>query len=52
MLLQCAPNQALSENKRRPNLVGGAFSAKVPRSSAELRRVFVPHIIEVEGVGQ
>ena len=27
-------------------------SARVPRSSAEVRRVFVHHIVEVEGVGQ
>ena len=33
-------------------LVGGSFSAMVPRSSAEVRRVFVHHIVEVEGVGQ
>ena len=32
--------------------VGGSFSARVPRSSAEVRRVFVHHIVEVEGVGQ
>ena len=32
--------------------VGGSFSARVPRSSAEVRRVCVHHIVEVEGVGQ
>ena len=32
--------------------VGSLFSAKVPRSSAEVRRVFVHHIVEVEVVGQ
>ena len=32
--------------------MGGSFSARVPRSSAEVRRVFVHHIVEVEGVGQ
>ena len=32
--------------------VGGSFSARVPRSSAEVRRVFVHHIVEVEVVGQ
>ena len=31
--------------------MGGSFSARVPRSSAEVRRVFVHHIVEVEGVG-
>ena len=35
-----------------PACVGGPFSARVPRSSAEVRRVFVHHIVEVEGVGQ
>ena len=30
----------------------GSFSATVPRSSAEVRRVFVHHIVEVEVVGQ
>ena len=32
--------------------VGSSFSAKVPRSSAEVRRVFIHDIMEVEGVGQ
>ena len=32
--------------------VGGSFSAKVPRSSAEVRRVFIHDIMEVEAVGQ
>ena len=32
--------------------VGGSFSARVPRSSAEMRRVFVHHIMEIEVVGQ
>ena len=32
--------------------VGGSFSARVPKSSAEVRRVFVHHIVEVEVVGQ
>ena len=32
--------------------MGGSFSARVPRSSAEVRRVFVHDIMEVEGVGQ
>ena len=32
--------------------VGGSFSDKVPRSSAEVRRVFIHDIKEVEGVGQ
>ena len=30
--------------------VGGSFSARVPRSSAEVRRVFIHHIVEVEVV--
>ena len=33
-------------------LLGGSFSAKVPRSSAEVRRVFVHHILEDEVDGQ
>ena len=33
-------------------VVGGTFSARVPRSSAEVRRVFVHHIAEVEVVWQ
>ena len=32
--------------------MGGSFSARVPRSSAEVRRVFIHDIMEVEGVGQ
>ena len=32
--------------------VGGSFSARVPRSSAEVRREFVHHIVEVEVDGQ
>ena len=32
--------------------VGGSFSARVPRSSAEVRRVFIHDIMEVEGVWQ
>ena len=32
--------------------MGGSFSAKVPRSSAEVRRVFVHHILEDEVDGQ
>ena len=32
--------------------MGGSFSASVPRSSAEVRRVFIHDIMEVEGVGQ
>ena len=32
--------------------MGGSFSARVPRSSAKVRRVFVHDIKEVEGVGQ
>ena len=32
--------------------MGGSFSARVPRSSAEERRVFIHDIMEVEGVGQ
>ena len=32
--------------------MGGSFSARVPKSSAEVRRVFVHHIVEVEVVGQ
>ena len=32
--------------------VGGSFSARVPRSSAEVRRVFIHDSKEVEGVGQ
>ena len=32
--------------------VGGTFSARVPRSSAEVRRVFIHDIKEVEGVKQ
>ena len=34
----------------KPLLVGETFSVKVPRSSAEVRRVFVHHIVEVEVV--
>ena len=36
----------------RQEAVGGSFSARVPRSSAEVRRGFVHHIVEVEVVGQ
>ena len=32
--------------------VGGTFSARVPRSSAEVRRAFIHDIMEVEGAGQ
>ena len=32
--------------------MGGWFSARMPRSSAEVRKVFVHHIVEVEVVGQ
>ena len=32
--------------------MGGSFSARVPRSSAEVRRVFIHDIKKVEGVGQ
>ena len=32
--------------------MGGSFSARVPRSSAEVRRVFVHHIQEDEVDGQ
>ena len=32
--------------------MGGSFSARVPRSSAGVRRVFIHDIMEVEGVGQ
>ena len=32
--------------------MGGSFSARVPRSSAEVRRVFLHHTVEVEVVGQ
>ena len=32
--------------------MGGSFSARVSKSSAEVRRVFVHHIVEVEVVGQ
>ena len=32
--------------------MGGSFSARVPRSSAELRKVFVHHILEDEVDGQ
>ena len=32
--------------------MGGSFSARVPRSSAEVRRVIIHDIKEVEGVGQ
>ena len=34
------------------NIVEDSFSARVPRSSAEVRRVFNHDIKEVEGVGQ
>ena len=37
---------------RRPCCVGGSFSARVPRSSAEERRVLIHDIMEGEGVGQ
>ena len=33
-------------------LVGGSLSARVPRSLAEVRRVLIHDIMEVEGVGQ
>ena len=33
-------------------LCGRLVLGQVPRSSAEVRRVFVHHIVEVEGVGQ
>ena len=32
--------------------MGGSFSARVPRSSAEVRRVFVHHILEDEVDGK
>ena len=32
--------------------MGGSFSARVPRSSAKVRSVFIHDIMEVEGVGQ
>ena len=32
--------------------VGGSFSDRVPRSSAEVHRVLIHDIMEVEGVGQ
>ena len=32
--------------------MGGTFSARVPRSSTEVRRVFIHDIEEVEDVGQ
>ena len=32
--------------------MGGSFSARVPRSSAEVRSVFIHNIMEVQGVGQ
>ena len=32
--------------------MGGSFSARVPRSSAKVRRVFVHHILEDEVDGQ
>ena len=32
--------------------VGRTFSARVPKSSAEVRRVFVHHIVEIEHVWQ
>ena len=32
--------------------VEGSFSAKMPRSSAEVRRVFIHDIMEIEAVGQ
>ena len=35
-----------------PKPVGGSFSARVPRSSAEVRRVIIHDIKEVEGVRQ
>ena len=35
-------------SQRSLDSVGGSFSARVPRSSAEVRRVFVHHIVEVE----
>ena len=38
------------KNLRDTCLVGGSFSAR--GSSAEVRRVFVHHIVEVEVVGQ
>ena len=39
-------------SKGEGETVGGTFSARVPRSSAEVRRVFVHHIVEVEVVWQ
>ena len=32
--------------------MGSSFSARVPKSSAEVRKVFVHHIVEIEVVGQ
>ena len=34
------------------NSVAGSFSANVPISLAEVRRVFIHDIMQVEGVGQ
>ena len=39
-------------NSKDLKVVGGSFSARVPRSSAEVCRVFVHHMVEVEVVGQ
>ena len=38
----------LAEKKSIGQIVGGSFSARVPRSSAELHRGFVHHILEDE----
>ena len=42
-------------NNFHPDLtatVGGSFSAKVPKSSTEVCKVFLHHIVIIEGVGQ
>ena len=38
--------------ERIVEIVEGSFSARMPRSSAEVRRVFIHDIMEIEAVGQ
>ena len=47
----CAEHN-LTSALMKTGCVGGSFSARVPRSSAEVRSVFIHDIMEVEGVGQ
>ena len=44
--------QPIKSNSVGSGNVGGSFSARVPRSSTEVRRVFVHHVLEDEVDGQ